>query len=179
LDEHRAFTVRYPGLVLEIVTDAMVALPVIIPNTLSAPLKILAVWDTGATCSCITETIAKRLGAKPTGKAEVSGVNDTKTVNTYLIDLYLPNNVIFGNVNVTEAKSLGANIDMLIGMDIMLAGDMAISNIDKKTTFSFRMPASKEIDFVPGTIAYNRAQDAKKRREALKKKKRKSRKRKR
>ena len=37
--------------------------------------------------------------------------------------------------------------DVLIGMDVINCGDFAISNLDGKTSFSFRMPSLERIDF--------------------------------
>ena len=43
---------------------------------------------------------------------------------------------------------LGDDIDVLIGMDIIQHGDFSITNVNNKTTFSFRTPSMKEIDYV-------------------------------
>jgi uncharacterized protein YecA (UPF0149 family) len=37
---------------------------------------------------------------------------------------------------------------MLIGMDVITCGDLIVSNIDRKTTFTFRMPSLMEFDFL-------------------------------
>lgn len=38
---------------------------------------------------------------------------------------------------------------LLIGMDIIGLGDFAVTNANDKTTFSFRIPSVREIDFIP------------------------------
>ena len=38
--------------------------------------------------------------------------------------------------------------DLLIGMDIITIGDFSISNVGGNTTFSFRVPSIKTVDFV-------------------------------
>ena len=38
---------------------------------------------------------------------------------------------------------------LLIGMDIIGLGDFAVTNANGKTTFSFRVPSVREIDFIP------------------------------
>jgi hypothetical protein len=58
----------------------------------------------------------------------------------------LPNQVAFPFVKVTEGVLSG--FDLLIGMDIITMGDFSITNVGGKTTFSFRVPSVKEIDFV-------------------------------
>jgi hypothetical protein len=43
-----------------------------------------------------------------------------------------------------------ADADVLIGMDIIGEGDFAVTHQDGKTTFSFRVPSLKTIDFRKG-----------------------------
>ena len=50
-------------------------------------------------------------------------------------------------MRVTEGALVG-NVEVLIGMDIIGQGDFAISNKNRKTVFSFRMPSQERIDFV-------------------------------
>jgi hypothetical protein len=57
----------------------------------------------------------------------------------------LPNKLIISNLLVSEGILL--NCQMLVEMDIIGRGDFVISNYDNKTTFSFRSPSMKEIDF--------------------------------
>jgi hypothetical protein len=65
----------------------------------------------------------------------------------YLVSVFLPNNVCFSPLRVTEGDLVG-DVEVLIGMDIIGRGDFAISNKDGKTAFSFRMPSLERIDFV-------------------------------
>ena len=37
--------------------------------------------------------------------------------------------------------------DVVIGMDVICKGDLAVTNKDGRTTFSFRIPSEVEIDF--------------------------------
>ena len=64
----------------------------------------------------------------------------------YYIDLYLPNHVLIRELPVMEGQPSGC--DILIGMDVILKGDFAVSTFDNKTTFTFRVPSMKKIDFV-------------------------------
>lgn len=48
---------------------------------------------------------------------------------------------------IAACADLGPNIDLLIGMDIISLGDFAITNVNGKTTFSFRLPSTSIIDF--------------------------------
>ena len=83
----------------------------------------------------------------PVGKGTISTANGVVLVNTYFIDLTLPNHVTVQNVLVSGAD-LGSDIDVLIGMDIIRHGDFSITNTNGSTTFSFRIPSINEIDYV-------------------------------
>lgn len=72
--------------------------------------------------------------------------NGSDLVNTYMVNLYLLNQVAFQLVQVTEAKL--NSIDVLIGMDIITAGDFCVSNYTGKTTFTFRVPSIRQTDYV-------------------------------
>jgi len=46
-----------------------------------------------------------------------------------------------------EKEEDGDEYDVVIGMDVICNGDLAITNKYGKTTFSFRIPSEAEIDF--------------------------------
>ena len=107
-----------------------------------------AIWDTGATASVITEKIVEELGLKPIGMVQVRGVHGVEPKNVYLINIYLPNKTAVMYVKVTECKELsGEGLDILIGMDIVGLGDLAITNKDF-TALTYRYPSIETIDFV-------------------------------
>lgn len=103
-------------------------------------------WDTGASGTVITKKIVDDLGLKPIGKTKVYHADGESIVNVYYINIFLPNQVAFKFVKVTEGKLGGT--DVLIGMDIISRGDFAVTNFSGKTTFTFRVPSLEEIDFV-------------------------------
>ncbi len=94
----------------------------------------------------ISKKVVDKLDLNPTGKSKVFHANGESTVNTYFINLFLPNQVAFSLVRVTEGVLSG--FDLLIGMDIITMGDFSITNVGGNTTFSFRVPSIKEVDFV-------------------------------
>lgn len=105
-----------------------------------------AIWDTGATKSSISQKVVDALGLKPVSKGKnhtAAGVVDTYL---YLVNIILPSNVGIRSLMVT-GSDLG-DIDVLIGMDVISKGDFAITNMNGKTTFSFRIPSIETIDFV-------------------------------
>lgn len=114
------------------------------PQPLMVPF--LAVWDTGATGSVITQKVIDACGLVATGKTKVTHVGGEEIVDTYLVNIGLPNHVVFYGERVTKGK-LG-DIDMLIGMNIINQGDFAVTNPNGLTKFTFRVPSTADIDFV-------------------------------
>ena len=109
-----------------------------------------AIWDTGATHTCITTKVVAECGLIPTSVAEVTGIHGTQRTYGYLIDVYLPNQVVVRGVEAVESPALAGELDdVLIGMDIINLGDLAVSNFQGKTTFTFRIPSLEEFDFNP------------------------------
>mgnify|MGYP005867161797 CR=1 FL=1 len=108
--------------------------------------NLIGLWDTGATGTVISKRCAKKLGLKPISKTKVYHADGESIVNVYVINLFLPNQVAFSFVKITEGTLNGA--DLLIGMDIISRGDFVVTNFGGKTTFSFRVPSTEKIDFV-------------------------------
>lgn len=120
------------------------------PNDKSLSPRLLefnCIWDTGATNTVISSKVANDLGLKPTGKTICHTAGGQRTVNTYLVNIYLPNKVAFSALRVTEAN-ISAPHDALIGMDIISKGDLAITNKDGVTWMSYQLPSNERIDFV-------------------------------
>jgi len=146
-----AFTTRFNNRVNALMNEVSVSLafnPQISQSKKPLVKKYKAIWDTGATNSVVTKKVAKELGLKPISKTEVHGVGDPKIENVHLVNLYLPNRMIVGYIRVTECNNLSGGSDVLVGMDIIGMGDFAVTNVNKKTTMSYRLPSIKEIDFV-------------------------------
>ena len=110
-------------------------------------VKVDALWDTGATCTCISHEIAQQLALTPTGMMTVKTASGQEDVKTYLVNLGLPNNVAIEGVPVCDSAIGEQGIGMLIGMDIIQMGDFSVTN-KQNTVFSFRIPSIKVIDYV-------------------------------
>jgi hypothetical protein len=115
----------------------------------------IAIWDTGAMASAVTELEALKLGLIQTGVKEISGLGGTLEKKTYLMDILLPNDIVLKNHPVTEIdnpKDKEGNkletFGMLIGMDIISMGDFAVTNFEGKTVMSFRVPSMHKICYV-------------------------------
>ena len=106
-----------------------------------------AIWDTGAEESVITEKVAQELGLKPVGIVKVHTASGPAMANEYLVNIWLPNNVMVPNLLVIEGKIAG-RCEVLIGMDIISKGDFAVTNYNGRTVFTFRLPSVGCIDFV-------------------------------
>jgi hypothetical protein len=108
--------------------------------------EFMAIWDTGATASVITQKVVDSCGLHPIGMVEVHGVNSKHLSEVYLVNILLPNQVTFAALQVTKGQLTGDS-DVLIGMDVIHKGDFAITNMGH-TVFSFRVPSQVTIDFV-------------------------------
>lgn len=144
-----AFTVKYDGVTPVLMTHCEVC-EAFDPTKTSDHrelTKITGLWDTGASCSAISKRAVDVLKLKTSGVAVVNHANGSSTVPTYLLNVMLPNNVGIPFVKVTEAQ-LNGDFDILIGMDIISKGDFSICNKAGKTTFSFQIPSTHDVDFV-------------------------------
>ena len=152
----RALTLRATGRLAVLRTEVAACSPF---NPASPPAghvlqlkKFVAIWDTGATGSVISEKVRQECGdLKPTGIVEVHGVHGKRFSETFLINLQLPNGVHFPNVVVTKGDIGGA--DILIGMDIISLGDFTVTNLGGQTVFTFRIPSCTAVDYVQEQVA--------------------------
>ena len=153
-----SFNRSFPGIV-SVLTSAVRIQEAFDPKVSqpTEPTKeYIAIWDTGATKTAITNKLAQECGLKPTGMCKVGTALGEKDACTYLVSVYLPNKVCIPQLRVTEVNISGA--DVLVGMDIIANGDFAVTNHKGKTNMSFRMPSVECIDFVkqvPPTIDKN------------------------
>lgn len=118
-------------------------------------MEEVALWDTGATICCVSENVINQLSLVATGKTRMSTPSsENELVDTYLVDLLLPNDILIKDVVVAQSKIGAQGIGLLVGMDIISRGDFLITN-NGETVFSFRMPSEGAMDFVTGIRASN------------------------
>lgn len=157
--DHQAFTLRSDnGLFRELITDIGISIPANLEEK-KENIQILetkALWDTGATGSVITSNSAKELGLKPTGIARVNHAGGEGDANTYLVNIYLPNKIYFRGVKVTECPDVVGNFGVIIGMDIISLGDFSFTNPKGNSIFSFKLPSSRDTDYVSDINLENR-----------------------
>jgi hypothetical protein len=134
-----AITYRFNNIAREIST------PIYVSMQGENPLEFVAVWDTGATNSVITVDVVKRLNLCSEGSTVINGVTGSQVVDSYLVTFTLPNNFSKDIFATSCTEAIGC--DVLVGMDIISMVDFAITSGASGTTFSFKTPHGKEIDF--------------------------------
>jgi hypothetical protein len=154
-----SFTVKSNvGLLRVLQTQCVVAIafdPAIQPHPQFHEFQ--AIWDTGATNSCITQRVVDVCGLVPIGVAQVQGINSSSLADAFLVNIGLPNQFGIRGLRVTK-HILSAGVDVLIGMDVIAMGDFAITNQNGTTVFSFCSPSHRCIDFVEEHNAQLKAQ---------------------
>lgn len=142
----RALTYQYTGVTRQLITPVSLY-PVSAPAG-TGGIVTNALWDTGASFSAISLHVAEQLKLVPTDRLDVAGVHNTVEVGAGLITVELPNLVIKKDIQVVICN-LGSGIGMLLGMDIIMLGDFAISNGTGHSLFSFAIPPFKNtMDFL-------------------------------
>ena len=140
---YHAFTQEYPAKRNRLLTEIELTNP--LNNSV---VKGIALWDTGATSSCISDSVAGKLDLKPTGMMNIKTPSGSKEVRTFLVNIKLPNYLSVVDVPVCETDIGNQDIDALIGLDIILLGDFSVSNFNDRTVFSFRHPSKATTDYV-------------------------------
>ena len=129
-----AFTSSYDSLANRIITEVHLSTvfnPENPPSPLPPAITTSALWDTGATKSVITPSVAKDLGVVPVNKITMISAHGAAECNVYLVNLYLTNKVAFSGVLVCECADT-AHFGVIIGMDIICQGDFAITTLAEK-----------------------------------------------
>lgn len=102
-----------------------------------------AIWDTGATASAISRSVVEFLGLSPTGNKElISSANGIYESDTYLVDLYLSEDIVFKDLLVTEIPK-DSRLLVIVGLDVILQSDFLIESTDDSFTFEFSYPPER------------------------------------
>lgn len=144
--DHNAFTSWYNGIANKLISK------VIIESDNCLTEEIDALWDTGATTTCISYEVSKVLKLSTMGKVNIISASNITIQNTDCVNILLPNGVKLHGLRVVDADIGKQGIGMLIGMDVISKGDFSISNYEGRTVFTFRYPPRKTIDFVDEVI---------------------------
>ena len=103
-----------------------------------------AVLDTGADTTIISSRIVKELNLQPYKAGGISGIGGATGSNVYLVHVLVPTGDFVTSVEVMENDF--QDIDVLIGMDVIVFGDFLITNKDNMTTFQFRTPSEGGVE---------------------------------
>lgn len=140
-----AFTMKYGFRVSKLTTPCGIALPGKANDEESRIFDLEGVWDTGASITTISERAVSALGLEPNDTTGVNTVGEIIERNLFKIDLLLPSGIAIPNLQVMDGKLL--KCDVLVGMDVIGLGDLAIPNLNGETALSFKIPSDEEIDF--------------------------------
>lgn len=127
----------------------------ILGNDIEAQRGVKALWDTGAMCTCISTQLATELGLLPDDYGWVNGANNKPfRAPIYSVQLKMGHFVI-PYLRVYGLPMDGQENDVIIGMDVMVKGDLSITNYEGKTVLSFREPSISKIDYVEELRKYD------------------------
>ncbi|MDR2584049.1 MAG: retroviral-like aspartic protease family protein [Fibromonadaceae bacterium] len=104
--------------------------------------NLKALWDTGANCCVISETIAKRLKLPNIAEVQMKHANGIAIVKTHMLSLMLPNNILFKDIRAMSCKPIHS-FDMIIGMNVISKGNMSIVHNKAGIKFSFKYPPTR------------------------------------
>lgn len=101
--------------------------------------------DTGASITCISPELAKRIGLRSLGKEPVIVASGTASLNTYLVDMLIPftepartqgQTFPVENIQVMEYLGNTSRYQGLLGRDIIDRGIFMLAGWDGKYYFS-------------------------------------------
>jgi hypothetical protein len=135
-----AFTVNFHKLVNEI------KLPVGVGTSGGLLHQFTAVWDTGATNTVISKKVVEVVGLVDIiDQVDTYSADGPGKADAYYVNVQLLNGVNFANLKVVQME---IRDDLLIGMDIIGAGDFCLTNFSGETVLTFESPPHYRYDFV-------------------------------
>jgi predicted aspartyl protease len=141
--EYRAFTIVYEEIAIEISTPIRLE-PIYTTdkNLIGTQLEIEALWDTGATMTCVKPSLRDKLKLRQSELVEsitMSGIGGDVEADGTLVSIWLTPDFAIELCPVYVTDFPGDE-ELLIGMDIISMGDFAVCNADGKTSVSFAIP---------------------------------------
>jgi hypothetical protein len=133
-----------------IVIDVEILVPVSVqgyPQVQKIPLKARALVDTGASRSAICDTFAQAAKLISYEKCTIRMAKGEYISSIYTVNILFPHQVLMKNIKAAEFSGKH-DFDLIIGLDILLTSDMALTNAGGVTVLSLRSPpADEHIDF--------------------------------
>ena len=133
----KALTAIYNGVVNRPVTR------VLLSTKSGYKMKALALWDTGAVNSCVSESALKKLDSSPVDadrKCCILAPNNMQESEYHKLEMEIPGVKKYQPIMVARYDFLDTqNIDVLIGMDIISDGRFVIDTKSGNTQLSFEL----------------------------------------
>ena len=140
--KYTAFTEVYSHISRDLISTAT-----IISNGKEYKTK-LAMWDTGASFTCISNKIIQELNLQPFDEIKMYTPSGIDIRERYHVGIKLATEAVYiEDVVVADSEIDKQGLDVLIGMDIITMGDFSVSNYNGKTVFSFRFPSLEVTDY--------------------------------
>lgn len=118
--------------------------------------SVVALWDTGATKTCISEALVHQLGLAPDDIMDLKMADSSiHQSNVYSVQITM-GKFIIPFIRVCDLPMINTGHDVIIGMDVMNRGDLSITNYQGKTILSFREPSLNKIDYVEELAHYKK-----------------------
>lgn len=115
--------------------------PIYVVNTYTGEKTLCdAIWDTGATGSMISESVASKLNLRPMGRTTIAGVHGVHDANSYIVDIKFDNGALLRSIKVTEASNTGG-FGLLVGMDIIGKGILCVDGVGDALNVRFELNA--------------------------------------
>lgn len=138
-----AHTKKFPS----IVNRMIISCDIVVPDKGQDVHHMSALWDTGASCTCISDELARQWGMSPDNFQDACGMeNQVAKYPVYTVQLSL-GHFIIPYIQVLGLPMEGNEHNMIIGMDVMNKGDVAITNKNGHTVLTFRQPSLECIDY--------------------------------
>ena len=106
-------------------------------------VKVKALIDTGANGTCISHRLASACNLERVSVMKIVSAQGSGLAPVYKADIKLPCGTLFENVLVTEVAG-SDNFDIIIGMDILSHGDIALTGSKEGIVFSMCFPTRNQ-----------------------------------
>ncbi len=110
-------------------------------------IQVKALWDTGASISCISDRLVQQLDLHLLDHEKVVTASGVENMPLLMGHLVFPNQTHFLGWEILQFRYGDDDCDLIIGMDVINQGDFSITNFGGRTLFSFRIPSLHSIDY--------------------------------
>lgn len=146
-----AYRHHFAGIVNRILVDCNIS----IPHVEGTARAMKALWDTGATCTCIATSVAQQMGLVKVNERELIGADNQPFMSDVFCVQLQMGHFIINNMEVCGIPMDGKSENMIIGMDVITKGDLSVTNYQGQTFLTFREPSLDRIDYVAEIDQYN------------------------